>query len=146
MIVGYPALLNLSDEAAYEAHFKSKYCREPIETFDGIMVWFRADKFQHDFFESSRRDGNKDRFSLKRAERMDWIEATLKDTSAVLKQGWMKKEKRYDPFRRVAIVRENYIVVIGINVRNPKKATFITAYLADTPRTLSQIQGAPLWK
>ncbi len=145
MSAEFPPLLILSNEIAYEAHFKNKYCRGPVETFDGIQVWFRPDKFQHDFFESSQRNGLKDRFSPKRAERMDWIEATLKDPLAVLKQGWIKSEQRYDPMRRVAIVKGNYIVVIGINVRNPKKANFITAYLADTPRTFNQIQGAPSW-
>ena len=76
---------------------------------------------------------------------MNWIEATLKDPLAVLKQGWIKSEKRYDAMRRVAIVRGNYIVVIALHVRNFQKANFVTAYMADTPRTLSQIQGAPLW-
>jgi hypothetical protein len=144
--VEYPPLLILSCEAAYKAHFLEKYCRGPVETFDGIRVWFRADKFDHDFFESSRRDGVKDLFSMARAQRMSWIESTLKDPLAVLKQGWLKKEQSYDPIRRVAIVKGNYIVVIGINVRSPRKANFITAYLADTPRTLSQITSAPAWK
>jgi len=141
----YPALLCLPDEAAYEAHFKSKYCWGPITTFDGIRVWFDAYKFRHDFYESSNRDRKKDQFSPKRAERMDWIEATLKDPSAVLKQGWLRDEKRYDSGRRVALVMGNYVVVIAISAKNPKKAKFVTAYVADTPKTLSEIQGAPSW-
>ena len=145
MSVEYPPLLILADEAAYKAHFVTKYCRGPVETFDGVRVWFRSDKFDHDFFESSQRNGVKDRFSIVRAQRMNWIEATLKDPLAVLKQGWIKSEKRYDAMRRVAIVRGNYIVVIALHVRNFQKANFVTAYMADTPRTLSQIQGAPLW-
>lgn len=145
MRVEYPPLLILADEAAYKAHFVAKYCRGPVETFDGIRVWFHSDKFDHDFFESSQRNGVKDRFSIVRAQRMNWIEATLQDSQAVLKQGWIKRDKRYDATRRVAIVRGNYIVVIALHLRDFQKANFVTAYLADTPRTLSQIQRAPLW-
>ncbi len=145
MSVEFPPLLVLSSEAAYKAHFLQKYCRGPIETFDGIHVWFRADRFEHDFFESSRRNRVKDLFSTVRAQRMNWIEYTLKDPQAVLKQGWIKKEQRYDPMRRVALVRGNYIVVVGITVRNREKAEFVTAFVADTPRTLSQITSAPRW-
>lgn len=146
MVTGaYPPLLVLADEAAYEAHFLARYCRGPIVTFDGIKVWFRPNKFRHDFFESSNRDGVKDLFSVKRAQRMDWIEATLKDSTAVLKQGWIKEEKRHDPMRRVALVNGNYVVIIAINTRNPGKANFVTAFVADTPHTLNQIRSAPPW-
>ena len=142
----YPPLLILPHEAAYRVHFETAYCCGPLETFDGIRVWFRADKFDHDFFESSQRNGVKDLFSKVRAERMNWIKATLRDPSAVLKQGWIKREKRYDPLRRVALVKGSYIVVIGLQVGNPRKATFVTAYMADTPWTLAQIQAAPPWR
>lgn len=141
----FPSLLYLPNESAYEAYFKMKYCCGPVETFDGIRVWFSAYKFRHDFYESSNHDGNKDQFSYQRAERMNWIEATLKDSSAVLKQGWLKNENRYDSERRVALVKGNYVVVIAINQRNQKKAKFITAFVADTLKTLQEIQGAPAW-
>lgn len=143
--VSYPPLLCLADPSAYQTHFEDKYCRGPISTFDGIKVWFRPDKFQHDFFESSNRDGVKDRFSTQRAERMNWIEATLQDPAAKLKQGWIKKERRYDAKRRVAVVKGNYVVVIAINQRNPNKADFVTAFVADTQNTLDQILESPSW-
>ena len=143
--VRYPQLLRLADPAAYQAHFVAKYCQGPIPTFDGIKVWFRPNKFQHDFFESSNRDGIKDQFSVQRAERMDWIEATLNDPTATLKQGWIKAERRHDPQRRVAVVKGNYVVVIAINRRNPKKANFVTAFVADTQHTLNQILTSPSW-
>ncbi len=143
--VSYPPLLCLADQAAYQSHFVVKYCCGPIPTFDGIQVWFRPDKFRHAFFESSNRDGIKDRFSIKRAERMDWIEATLQDPTATLKQGWIKAEKRHDPQRRVAVVKGDYVVVIAINRRNPRKASFVTAFVADTQHTLNQILTSQSW-
>ena len=141
----YPPLLKLPDEAAYRAHFLAKYCQGPITTFDGIKVWFRNDKFDHDFFESSNRDDVKDVFSPMRAERMDWIEATLADPTAILKQGWIKREQRHDSGRRVAIVKGNYVVVIAMNRRNPRKANFVTAFVADSPKTYNEIMGSPAW-
>lgn len=143
--VNYPPLLLLADKTAYQAHFVSKYCQGPIPTFDGIKVWFSADKFQHDFFESSNRDGIKDQFSTARAERMNWIEATLKDPTATLKQGWIKAERRHDSQRRVAVVKGNYVVVIAISKTNPKKASFVTAFVADDQHTLNQILKSPSW-
>lgn len=86
------------------------------------------------------------RFSRPRAERMDWIEETLQDPTATLKQGWIKAERRHDPQRRVALVKGNYVVVIAINQRNPKKANFVTAFVADTPNTLKQFLESPAWR
>lgn len=141
----YPPLLKLPDVAAYEAHYRSTYCSSPLKTWDDISVWFRPDFFSHLFFESSRRDGIKDSFSALRAERMDWIAATLRDPAALLKQGWVRERHCYDPNRRVALVQTNYVVVLWINPKRRTKSNFVTAYVADTPNTLKQILSAPSW-
>jgi len=145
----YPPLLRLPSVAAYRAHFKNIYCRRPIVTFDGIEVRFRTSKFNHCFFESSRRDGNKDRFSAKRAERMDWIKVALQDAGAERYLGWDKTRRSYDRSRRVTVVMGNYVVVIEMTGKN--KADFVTAFVADTtaPRgrrsTLDLIKAGPKW-
>ena len=64
------------------------YCQQPITTFDNIRVRFRESDFDHCMFESSKRDWTKDKFSAERAQRIDWIKATLIDASADLRQGW----------------------------------------------------------
>ena len=43
---------------------------------------FRKGKFAHDFYESSKRDEAKDRFSWRCAERFDWIKGALHDPAA----------------------------------------------------------------
>jgi len=147
--VAYPPLLDLEDEAAYRAHFEAVYCRGPIEAFDGVQVRFRKRDFDHCCFESSRRDGSKDQFSLLRARRLDWIKAALQDPNSECYQGWDKKRKRYDGRRRVAVVMGNYVVVIALKGRG--RADFVTAYVADTPgapgrpSTVDMIRRGPRW-
>jgi hypothetical protein len=63
----YPPLVQYSTEAEYRSHYENVYCCGPITTFDGIKVRFRKEQFDHCFFESSKRDGSKDQFSLLRA-------------------------------------------------------------------------------
>jgi hypothetical protein len=145
MVMAYPPLLLLTDEAAYRRHYVAKYCSGPLQTCDGISVWFKKGDFEHLFYESSNRDTVKDAFSALRAERMDWIQTALQDNTATLKQGWVKKLKAYDRCRRVAVVQGNYVVVIWINPANPKEGEFITAYVADTPNTLAKIMSSPSW-
>jgi len=128
--VTYPPLLNLANEAAYRVHFETTYCQGPIRTFDGIEVRFRKSDFDHCCFESSRRNGVKNKFSPKRAARLDWIKAALEDPSSERYQGWDKNRKRHDPNRRVTLVMGNYVVVIAIKGQN--QADFVTAYVADT--------------
>ena len=108
----YPPLLNHNTAAEYRTHFENIYCRGPVTTFDGIDARFRKSQFDHCFFESTHRDGNKDAFSTQRAERMDWIKAALQDANADLYQEWDKKRRRYDSTRRVAVVQTNYVVKI----------------------------------
>ena len=147
--MSYPPLLKLATAAQYRTHFENIYCRGPITTFDGIQVRFRKRDFNHCFFESSRRDGAKDQFSLRRAERMDWIKVALQDKDADRYLGWDKKKRAYTRTRRVAVVMGNYVVVIALATQ--KRADFVTAFVADTAgsagraSTLDQIKAGPKW-
>lgn len=140
-----PPLLHLPDENAYRQHFVRHYCRSMIQTHDGIRVFFHQDRFGHAFFESTNRDGIKDAFSQVRAERMDWIRATLADPSAVRYQGWDSKNRCYDPGRRVDLVYEDFVVVLvlGLKRDGTLKANFITCYQADN--SIGKIRRSPLW-
>ena len=137
----YPPLVYYETEAQYRAHFERVYCKRPITTFDGIKVWFRKDHFNHCFFESTRRNQIKDQFSRLRAERVNWIKAALQDPKASLYVGWDRKRKRNDRSHRVAVVAQDYVVVIRMTGR--RKAQFVTAYVADSQSTISRIQRSP---
>lgn len=138
-------LLKLPDQAAYRAHYERTLCRGGIFTHDGIPVFFRKEEFDHAFFESSTRRGENDVFSLVRAERMDWIAAALADPGARRLQGWLKRERRHDPTRRVTVVMGDFVVIIALSKRRDGhlKAKFITCYRADN--SIQKILGAPLW-
>ncbi|MGR3319956.1 MAG: hypothetical protein ACUZ8O_15925 [Candidatus Anammoxibacter sp.] len=145
----YPSLINYRAEAEYRLHFERVYCKGTIEIFDGISVRFRKNMFNHCFFESSRRDKNKDLFSIKRAERIDWIKAALLDSKSGRYIGWDGNRKSYSKSRRVTIVMENYVVVIQLI--GEKKANFVTAYMADIKgrdggfSTIEKIRRGPKW-
>jgi len=140
-----PPLLQLSDEAAYRQHFVHTYCRGAFETHDGIRVFFRQNQFAHAFYESPNRDGAKDAFSQGRAERMDWIAATLSDPTAVRYQGWVANKRRYDPARRVDLLYEDFVVVLalGLNGAGTLRANFVTCFQADN--SVGKIRTSPLW-
>ena len=76
----YPPLVKYDKPGEYKRHFEKVYCRNPVETFDGIRVRFRKDDFEHCFYESSRRNRVKDRFSWKRAKRIEWIKTALEES------------------------------------------------------------------
>jgi hypothetical protein len=139
-------LLKLADQAAYRAHYERTLCLGGIVTFDGIPVFFRKDSFEHAFFESSGRRGEKDVFSLERAMRMDWIVPALADGAARRLQGWIKKEQRYDAARCVTVFIGGFLVVIALRLGRDGqlKAQFVTCYPADN-RTQGKLAGAPLW-
>ena len=139
----YPPLLRFETEWEYRLHFEQVYCRGALATFDGIAVRFEKKDFDHCFYESSNRNGVKDRFSTLRAERMDWIKTALQDDQAGLFVGWDSRRRRYDHGRRVALVMGNYVVVIRIT--GPMKARFVTAFVADSQRTLDKIRRSPRW-
>ncbi len=145
----YPSFVHYDNQEEYREHFERIYCRGRAQTFDGILVRFRKSKFDHCFFESTKRDGTKNQFSVKRAERIDWIKTALQDPDSERYIGWDKYKKRYDKSRRVAIVMGNYVVVI--QMKGAKKAEFITAYIADTTpakggeSTIDKIRKSPEW-
>lgn len=138
-----PPLIEYANQDEYLQHYIREYCCRPVVTFDGIAVSFYEDRFEHSFYESSKRDGNKDRFSEVRARRIGWIKATLQDASAALHVGWDRERKKYDAGSRVAVLVGNYVVVIRFT--GSMKAKFVTAYLADTPRTIEMIRRSPKW-
>lgn len=139
----YPSVVHYASAQEYRIHFERVYCRGTLLCFDGIAVRFNKQDFDHCFFESSNCDGIKDRFSMLRAERIDWIKATLQDELADMFVGWDKHKQRYDHGRRVALVMENYVVVIRLT--GPQKARFVTAFVADSQRTLNRIKRSPKW-
>jgi len=139
----YPELLFLESMNDYRRIFESTYCVLPIQTFDRYAVRFRKDDFDHAFFESSGRRGEKDLFSKLRAQRIHWIRATLEDTDAELFQGWDAKRKAYNSGRRVALVKGNYVVVISL--QPDQKARFVMAYVADSETTLEKIKCGVKW-
>jgi hypothetical protein len=141
-MLDYLSFLCCNTIQEYRRHFESVYCKGPVMTFDGIPVRFRKRDFDHAFFESM--ESQDDTFSQQRATRMDWIRTALQDPNAERFIGWNKKKKRYDSLRRVTVVKENYVVVIALDKRG--RANFITAYVADSPRTLMMIRRSPVWK
>ncbi len=140
-----PPLLKQPDEAAYRAHYERNLCRGSIFTHDRIPVFFRREEFDHAFFESSTGRGENDAFSLVRAKRMDWIAAALADPGAQRFQGWLKRERRHDPTRRVTVVMGDFVVIAALSKRRDDrlKADFITCHRADS--SIGKILGGPLW-
>lgn len=140
-----PPLVHYETVAEYRRHFEKIYCRGVVQAFDGIRVYFSATKFGHVFYESSARDGAKDEFSPVRAQRIDWIKATLEHPEADLFQGWDKKARCYDGTRRVAVVYEDFVVVIALSLdrNNSLKANFITCYQAEN--SIGKIRNSPFW-
>ncbi|MCF7912923.1 MAG: hypothetical protein K9M99_10370 [Candidatus Cloacimonetes bacterium] len=136
----FPPLRTFKDEQEYESYYITKYCLRPIVTFDNIPVYFHKRDFQHIFFESVK--SKDDTFSTDRAERIDWIEYTLKDPNAKLRVGWIGKKKTYDRSRRVAIIAGDYVVIILLN-KTQTRANILTAYVADN--SIAKILGSPVW-
>ncbi len=117
-------------EAELRLIWKQEYCDVDVFTFDKIHVKFYEDMFDHAFFESeNRKPGDKSILSLNRLEKIYWIKDTLQDSSAILKMGWDNNRKTYYKNRRVAVVKNNYVVVIFLT--GLLKAKFITAYEKD---------------
>lgn len=143
-MTNYPALLKLPNQYAYQVFYEKNYCQKPTNTFDNIPVFFHRSKFFHAFFESSNKAGSKDVFSQARAERMHWIKITLEDSTAEIYLGWDNKKKKHEFKKRVAVVQGNYVVIISLN-KNFTKGFFVTAFLADSGRTLRLIKQNPRW-
>lgn len=110
--------------------WREEYCEQDIFTLDEVQVKFYEDMFDHAFFESvDRIEKDKSVLSLNRLEKIHWIKETLQDKDAILKKGWDTKNKVYFEDRRIAIVKENYVVIIRFT--GLLKAKFITAYEKD---------------
>lgn len=140
----YPPLVKYETVEAYRDHYTRIYCSGPIKTFDGFEVWFRKDRFNHCFYESTKRNQIKDQFSALRAERMDWIKAALQDKNAELYVGWDRKRKKHNKNHRVTVVVGNYVVIIRL--AGKEKAHFVTAYVADSESTIARIRRSPKWE
>lgn len=128
----------------YQSHFDRVYLKGNITTFDNIRVYFKKLDFNHCFFESRKQKD--DTFSRVRAERIDWIKETLEDKNADLRCGWLNVKNKIDCRRRVAIVKNNYVVIILIRKKKDGslKANFITAFVAD--KSINKILNMPKWK
>ncbi|GGE47774.1 hypothetical protein GCM10011360_38700 [Primorskyibacter flagellatus] len=140
-----PPFLNLPDEAAYRAHYETTYVRSRITTHHGIPVYFQKDKFDHAFYEATNRDGVKNQFSMPRAQRMNWIVATLNAPAADWYQGWITPRKQYDPSRSVAVAYGDFVVVLRFSAKQngDLKANFVTCYDADN--SIGKIRQSPAW-
>lgn len=136
-----PPLVRYGTEAEYREHYKRHYCRRDVRTTDGLRVYFNATRFEHAFYEGR----GKYRFSPVRAQRIDWISATLAHPDAALYQGWNKDAKIYVPDRRVSVIYEDFVVVISLRLRgdNSLKGSFVTAYQADN--SITKIRTSPRW-
>ena len=143
--MSFPPLVYYKTESEYFRHYEKIYCTGPILTFDGVPVWFRKSLFSHAFFESSHRDDRKDKFSETRAQRIDWIKATLQNPNATLYCGWDKSKRKYNPRWRVSVVYDNYVVVIELSGKHDGtlKGEFRTAYVADN--SIGKIRSSPKW-
>jgi len=140
-----PPLLVCTTEEEYRVHYEQTYCRGGIVTFDNIRVYFKKEKFLHAFYESSKRDRVKDRFSSERASRMNWIADTLCSPDATLYMGWDKSKGRYDAANRVSVIYEDFVVIIRLSLINAEnlKGDFVTCYQADN--SIEKIRKSPKW-
>lgn len=75
---------------------------------------------------------------------MLWIKSTLLDPTATLKQGWDRDKKVYVKDRRLALIKDNYVVIIRFV--SSKKAKFVTAYEIDNEFNVQKILRSPDWK
>jgi hypothetical protein len=141
----FPPKVIYATEGEYRQHFERIYCGGPVLTADGIPVHFRKQHFDHCMYESSHRNNIKDVFSKDRSERINWIKDTLENPDSELYVGWDKTKKRYDSASRVAVVYEEFVVVIRITTaaNGTRKGQFVTAYLADN--SIGKIRANPKW-
>jgi hypothetical protein len=144
--VSVPKKVSYATEDEYRVHFARALCTGPVVTCDGIPVLFRKRDFDHCMYESSPMLGRKVSFSRTRAERIDWIRATLENPAAELFQGWDRRKRRVDPARRVAVVYDDFVVVINVRKQTSGsfRAYFVTAYKAET--SIFKIRNKPRWK
>ena len=138
-----PPLLTLASPSEYRRYYVSHYCCAPISTFDGISVLFFEEVFGHAFYrDSSPTARDKAIFDYRRAERLDWIRAVLRDPTAELYRRVMPTSST----RRIALLGPvRYAVIIQPYRRDPTRARFITAYIVDSNSTLTKMRSNPRW-
>ena len=140
-----PEFVNYTTVDEYYCHYKREYCDKEIYTSDGIRVHFHPSTFFHAFGERSNpRSPHKDRLSEDRAQRIDWVGATLA-TPDSSHSGW-KSSTGSDDFTSRVDVFNQFVVVLQYKLgkRNSLKSEFKTCYPAST-RTFKQISGHPRW-
>tara|TARA_R100000789_G_scaffold33901_1_gene37129 strand:+ start:1628 stop:2101 length:474 start_codon:yes stop_codon:yes gene_type:complete len=139
-----PDLVHYDSPVEYKEHYIREYCRNEVVTADGIRIYFKQNKFEHAFYESSNRDGRKDQFSEYRSQRIDWIKATLESSKARLKAGWNKKKRCAEHTSRVAVLLDDFVVIIRMSFRGGKlRGEFVTAYVANN--SMEKIESGPNW-
>lgn len=142
-----PALKDFSSETECKQYYIENYCHADIKTFDGIVVKFYEETFEHAFYTRTKKSWRapKDHFSTERGERIDWIRAVLEDPSIIPRKGYDKARRTYDNSRRVTFLSpNNYVVVIFIN--NIGEGKFVTAYVVDNEDTAQKLSSSPLWE
>ena len=141
-----PPKVHHKSEDEYRRHFERIYCRKPIVTPDGVEVRFRKSDFDHCMYVTSPSLGKKVAFSPVRAERIDWIGATLADPAGIAYQGWDRKRRQIDPNRRVTVAYEDFIVVVQTWTGPDRKCRgkFITAYPAG--QDIGLVRSKPKWQ
>lgn len=123
------------------------YCdhTKPIYTFDGVLVKFYDNMFDHAFYESHDwKKKDKSVLSYNRLEKMLWIKEALEDPDAIVKHGWDNRSKSYSHNSRVIIVKGDYLVVIRFIHTNVAK--FVTAYQNLEEDNLNKVLKSPDWK
>lgn len=137
---------DLTEEELREIWFET-YCAGDVMIFtlDGVLVKFYEDQFDHCFYESAnRRKRDKSILSYNRLEKIYWIKDTLEDPDAILNSGWLRDQQTYNNSRRLALVKENYVVVIRFT--KAEKAKFITAYEITDAESLEKVIASPDWE
>lgn len=139
--MSFPPLVHYPTEREYRDHYKRELCRRPVFSFDNIRIFFDAVRFEHAFYEGK----GKTRFSPVRAQRIDWVRATLESPEADLYQGYIKAKNCYAPDRRVSVVFADFVVVVSLSLdRSDRlKGKFVTCYQADN--SIGKIRQSPRW-
>jgi hypothetical protein len=92
---------------------------------------------------ADRKARDKSILSLNRLEKMLWIKDVLCDPTAILKQGWNRDTKTYYDDRRVAMVKNNYVVIIRFT--GILKAKLVSAYELQEDHNINKILTSPDW-
>ena len=78
---------------------------------------------------------------------MDWILSGLTDQNALCVHGWNKAKGKSDPTRRVTVVVQDFVIVLGLyrSKTQELRANFVTCYKADS-KTIVRVRAGPRWK